>query len=142
MERLVCNYRKVQRIAERQRANSLHEQRWVKFHHDDEGALILEARLPPEAGAIVLEALAAAGEAMYVRRRELDAAGQTEAVGKNSAELFGDTDIETLNREQGLDIDAETCVFPGNGARMDHAMAVEGLLHLDGALQLDPATGH
>ncbi len=360
MERLVCNYRKVQRIAECQRANTLHEQRWVKFHHDDEGALILEARLPPEAGAIVLEALAAAGEAMYVRRRELDAAGQTETVGKNSAEsspneglylppgpaeavpddpdtpwgardanekqpysarradalvlmaesllangaasrpagerhhivvhvdaevladpdaagrselengpqlagestrrlacdasivrlvedadgmplnvgrktrsippamhralrardggcrfpgctarhfveghhvehwahggetslqnlvqlchfhhrlvheggygvrvsgnqafaftrpdgrliealpknsaeLFGDTDIETLNREQGLDIDAETCVFPGNGARMDYAMAVEGLLHRDGALQLDPATGH
>jgi hypothetical protein len=25
---------------------------------------------------------------------------------------------------------------------MDHAMAVEGLLHRDGALQLDPATGH
>ncbi len=82
----MCNYRKVQRIAERQRANSLHEQRCVKFHHDDDGALILEARLPPEAGAIVLEALAAAGEAMYVRRRELDAAEQAVAAGKNSAE--------------------------------------------------------
>ncbi len=84
VERLVCNYRKVQRIAERQRANTLHEQRCVNFHHDDDGALVLEARLPPETGAIVLEALAAAGEAMYVRRRELDAA--TEAAGENSAE--------------------------------------------------------
>jgi hypothetical protein len=130
VERLVCNYRKVQRIAERQRANTLHEQRSVKFHHDDGGALILEARLPPEAGAIVLEALAAAGEAMYARR------------GKNSAEFFRDTDIETLNREQGLDIDADTCVFPGNGERMDVAMAVEGMLQCDGALQLNPATGH
>ena len=142
MERLVCNYRKVQRIAESQRANTLHEQRAVKFHHDDDGALVLEARLPPEAGAIVLEALAAAGEAMTVRRRELDATEQTEAAGKNSAELFGDTNIETLNRAHGLDIDAETCVFPGNGDRMDYAMAVEGLLQCDGALQLDPATGH
>ncbi len=85
VERLVCNYRKVQRIAERQRANTLHEQRCVTFHHDDDGALVLEARLPPETGAIVLEALAAAGEAMYVRRRELDAA--TQAAGKNSAEF-------------------------------------------------------
>ena len=366
MERLVCNYRKVQRIAESQRANTLHEQRRVKFHHDDDGALVLEARLPPEAGAIVLEALAAAGEAMTVRRRELDATEQAEAAGnnsaesspnaglylppgpaegladdpgtpwsvrdanenqsysalpppgagvadalvlmaesllangaasrpagerhhivvhvdaevladpdaagrselengpqlagestrrlacdasivrlvengagmplnigrktrsippaihralrtrdqgcrfpgctarhfveghhvehwarggetslqnlvqlchfhhrlvheggygvrvsgnqqfaftrpdgrpiealpKNSAELFDDTDIETLNREQGLDIDAGTCISPGNGARMDYAMAVEELLHRDGALQLDPATGH
>jgi len=65
-----------------------------------------------------------------------------EAVPKNSAESFRDTDIETLNRENGLDIDARTCVFPGNGARMDHAMAVEELLHRDDALHLDPATGH
>ncbi len=65
-----------------------------------------------------------------------------EAVPKNSAESFRDTDIETLNREHGLDIDAKTCVFPGNGARMNHAMAVEELLHRDGALHLDPATGH
>ncbi len=65
-----------------------------------------------------------------------------ESVPKNSAESFRDTDIETLNREHGLDIDAETCVFPGNGARLDHAMAVEELLHCDGALHLDPATGH
>ncbi len=64
-----------------------------------------------------------------------------EALPKNSAELFDDTDIEALNREQGLDIDAGTCISPGNGARMDYAMAVEELLHRDGALQLDPATG-
>jgi hypothetical protein len=62
--------------------------------------------------------------------------------GAHSAELFRDSTIETLNREQGLDIDAGTCVFPGNGAPMDYAMAVEGLLQCDGALQLDPATGH
>jgi hypothetical protein len=61
---------------------------------------------------------------------------------KNSAELFRDTTIETLNREQGLKIDAGTCVFPDNGAPMDYAMAVEGLLHRDGALELDPAIGH
>ena len=66
----------------------------------------------------------------------------SEALPKNSAELFDDTDIETLNREQGLDIDAGTCISPGNGARMDYAMTVEALLHRDGALQLVPATGH
>jgi hypothetical protein len=65
-----------------------------------------------------------------------------EALPKNSAEAYRDTDIETLNREHGLDIDAGTCVFPGTGARMNHALAVEALLQCDGALQLDPATGH
>jgi len=63
-------------------------------------------------------------------------------VPKNSAESFRDTDIETLNREHGLEIDARTCVFPGNGARMNHARAVEALLQRDGALHLDPETGH
>ena len=82
----MCNYRKVQRIAERERANALHEERCVKFHHDTDGALVIEARLPPETGAIVLEALAAAGEAMYVRRREFDAARQTKDAQENSAE--------------------------------------------------------
>ena len=65
-----------------------------------------------------------------------------EELPKNSAEAFRDTDIETLNREHGLDIDARTCVFPGNGARMNHARAVEALLQRDGALHLDPETGH
>lgn len=142
VERFVCHYRKVQRIAERQRANTVHEKRCVSFYHDDNGALVIEARLPPETGAIALEALAAAGEAMHVRRRDWDAAGQTEATRENSAESFRDTTIETLNREHDLDIDAKTCVFPSHGARMNHAMAVESLLHRVGALQLDPATGH
>lgn len=58
VERLVCNFRKVQSIAERQRANALHEDRYVTFHHDQHGALVIEARLPPETGDIVLKALA------------------------------------------------------------------------------------
>jgi len=227
VERLVCNYRKVQRIAERQRANALHEQRCVKFHHDDDGALILEARLPPETGAIVLEALAAAGEAMYVRRRELDVVERAETPRENSAEsssneglylppgpaeaVADDPDTPwwardtnekqsySARRADALVLMAESLLTNGagsrpagernnivvhvdaevladahsagrseledgpalagesarrlacdgsivrlmeNGARMNHAMAVEGLLQRDGALYLDPATGH
>ncbi len=57
----------------------------VQFRHDSDGALVIEARLPPETGEIVLKALAAAGETMYVRRKECDAARQ--AARKNSAEF-------------------------------------------------------
>jgi hypothetical protein len=71
VERLVSNYRRVQRSAERQRANGLHNARSVTFHHDQDGALVLEARLPPEMGEIVLEGLAAAAEAMYRRRQNI-----------------------------------------------------------------------
>lgn len=66
-----------------------------------------------------------------------------EQIPKNdSAESFRVTDIETLNREHHLEIDAETCVSLWNGTRMDHAMAVEALLYYDGALQPDPETGN
>ncbi len=66
-----------------------------------------------------------------------------EAVPRNdSAESSRDSDIECLNREHDLDIDATTCVSLGAGTAMDHAMAVDALLQRDGALQLDPDTGH
>ena len=55
----------------------------------------------------------------------------------DSAESSRDTDIETLNREQDLDIDARTCVTLWDGTVMDHALAVENLLAKDGALQLE-----
>ena len=57
-------------------------------------------------------------------------------------ESFRDTSIETLNRKHDLDVDADTCVSLWDGTRMNHALAVEALLHRDGALHLDPETGH
>ena len=66
-----------------------------------------------------------------------------EAVPRHdSAESSHNTDIESLNREHDLDIDAATCVSLWDGTAMDHAMAVDALLQRDGALQLDPDTGH
>ena len=74
--------------------------------------------------------MAAVGEAMYQRRRN------------DTAELPRDITIEALNHEHDLDIDADTCETLCNGTRMEHALAVEALLHRDGALQLDPTTEH
>ena len=61
--------------------------------------------------------------------------------GANSAESSRDADIESLNRENDLDIDAATCVSLWDGTSMDHAMAVDALLQRDNALHLDPETG-
>ena len=59
----------------------------------------------------------------------------------DSAESSRDTDIESLNREHDLDIDATTCVSLWDGTAMDQAMAVDLLLQRDNALHLDPETG-
>lgn len=76
---LVAKYRRVQRIAENQRANALHDNRYLRFRHDEDGALIIEARLPPATGELVLKALGAAGEALYARRKKAEAATETES---------------------------------------------------------------
>ena len=79
VERLVGKYRRVQRDAEAQRANALHYNRYLRFRHAEDGALLIEARLAPEVGELVLKALAAAGEALYARRRSAEEAVKTES---------------------------------------------------------------
>jgi hypothetical protein len=79
VERLVRKYRRVQSNAENQRANALHDGRYLHFRHDEDGALIIEARLAPETGELVLKALGAAGEALYARRRVAETTNETES---------------------------------------------------------------
>ena len=58
LERIVRGYRtvlEIERGAERQ-----HEERYLSWHHDDQGALILRGRLPAEQGAVIVAALEAA----------------------------------------------------------------------------------
>lgn len=74
VERLVSAYRRVQRNAETQRANAVHDGRSVHYHHDEDGAMVLSARLSPEVGALVVKALDAASEALYRKARHDDSA--------------------------------------------------------------------
>ncbi len=60
LERLVRGHHRVVK-AERAAAGGRPE-RWVYIEHDDDGALLLQARLPAEEGALVLAALDAARE--------------------------------------------------------------------------------
>ena len=79
VERLVSKYRRVQSSAECQRANDLHDARYLHFRHDECGAMLIEVRLAPETGELVLKALAAAGEALYARRRVAQGTNKTES---------------------------------------------------------------
>ena len=79
LERLVRGHRRV--VATERAAAGGRPERWVSVEHDDDGALILHARLPAEEGALVLAALDAA-------RDELAAAGV-------SAETPTDVSAET-----------------------------------------------
>ena len=58
LERLVRAYRGV--VARARAAEEGGPERWVRWDHADDGSLLLQARLPAEDGAVVLEALQAA----------------------------------------------------------------------------------
>jgi hypothetical protein len=60
VEKLVRAWRRCNRLEEIERANERHGHRSLQYHWDEDGMLILRARLDPEAGAAVLRALEAA----------------------------------------------------------------------------------
>ncbi len=82
LERLVRGHRRV--VATERAAAGGRPERWVSVEHDDDGALLLQARLPAEEGALVLAALDAA-------RDELAAAD----VSAETPTCKGDVSAET-----------------------------------------------
>ena len=76
VEQLVSKYRRCLRLQETATANAQHEARELTWRYDENGALVLQARLPAEQGALVLKALSAAVD----RQREEARGGGEEPV--------------------------------------------------------------
>ncbi|MGI9121059.1 MAG: DUF222 domain-containing protein [Acidimicrobiales bacterium] len=64
LERIVRSYRGALRNEEVDQANRIHGERFLRWHNDDDGSLVLRARLSPEHGALVVKALECAKEAV------------------------------------------------------------------------------
>src|SRR5436190_6456489 len=69
VERLARAWRRCDRVMEAQQAVRAHLSRTVTTSVDEDGMVILRARLTPELGAIVQRALEAAGERLYQKSR-------------------------------------------------------------------------
>jgi len=63
VEKLVRAYRRVGRLEESERATAQHASRELTYYYDDDGSLVIRARLPADEGAVVLQALNAAMDA-------------------------------------------------------------------------------
>jgi len=72
VEKLVRAYRSVERQAERERAAKQHDVRELNYYYDDDGSLVIRARLPAEEGAVVLQALNAAMDARDAEQKEIE----------------------------------------------------------------------
>src|SRR6266403_880364 len=65
VERIVRGWRRVDRIAEAREAARRHGSRALHVYQDEDGMVVLRGRLAPEVGAVLVQALAAAREALY-----------------------------------------------------------------------------
>jgi hypothetical protein len=70
VRRLVRAWRRMDRKAEAREAAQQHASRSLQVYPDEDGTVRIRGRLAPEVGALLLKALAAAGETLYQRRRE------------------------------------------------------------------------
>ncbi len=60
VERLVRQYRRVLEVAELEREARQYRNRTLSWRYDDDGSIVLQARLPAESGGLVVKALEAA----------------------------------------------------------------------------------
>ena len=65
VERLVRGWRRVDRQAEARETARQHASRALHVYQDDDGTVVVRGRLTPEAGALLLRALAAARDTLY-----------------------------------------------------------------------------
>ena len=68
-ERIVRGWRWVDRHAEQEDTAKRHLHRFLRVYDDEDGMVVVRGRLTPETGAVLRQALAAARETLYQRRR-------------------------------------------------------------------------
>src|SRR5947207_1273676 len=65
VELIVRGWRRTDRNAEVQETTRRNRSRWLKAYRSAEGMVVIRGQLPPEVGAVVLKALAAAQDILY-----------------------------------------------------------------------------
>jgi Domain of unknown function (DUF222) len=124
VERLVRGMRRVDRIDQRGAEDGeerLHAARYLRAYTDEDGMVVVTARLAPEAGAVLLRALEAGVEALYGPRRGQPSGAAPEAAEYDSAEQ---------RRADALGLVAESALASGldPGSRGDRYQVV---VHVD-----------
>ena len=128
VEKLVRLWRRTDRLAEQEQERFRHAGRYVRAYTDEDGMVVLQARLDPEAGAALLKALAAGADKLY------------EAGGVGSRES-GELVTVEQRRADALGLVAESALAGGldPGTRGDRYQVV---LHVDAeALQAEGESG-
>jgi Domain of unknown function (DUF222)/HNH endonuclease len=117
-----------------------HRRRFVRCEHDEDGALVIHARLPAEEGALVLTALEASREALrgaHGDRVDGGASAETTHIG-DAAPSTDDQELDAETTERFTPSNADALVLmartaieqgPAEGASGEHQVVV----HVDAA---------
>jgi hypothetical protein len=107
VELIVRGWRRMDRKAEAEESTRRHRHRTLHVYPDGDGMVVIRGRLEPEIGAVVMQALAAARDALY-RRRKGDVPAGTSVVD-------GSPEAPTMEQQQAdaLALVAETALHRG-----------------------------
>ena len=111
VERIVRGWRYVDRTAELRETARRHATRTLRVSQDEDGMVIVRGRLAPEVGAVLMQALAAARESLYQRRR---ATGVVD-VSPETSYVDGSPEAPTMEQQHAdaLGLIAETALHHG-----------------------------
>jgi len=115
VEKLVRGYRRAQEAEALSREAQQQTSRCMSYHWDDDGSLVLKARLPAEAGVLVLKALDVAMENLEPRfvRPEVEWANRAESHTEVSAETPSVKLTPGMARADALAVMAESFLAHG-----------------------------
>src|SRR5438309_2155248 len=108
VELIVRGWRRMDRKAEAQETPRRHRNRALHVYPDGDGMVVIRGRLEPEVGAVVMQALTAAREALSHRRRAEDVPAGTSVVD-------GSAEAPTMEQQQAdaLALVAEAALHRG-----------------------------
>ena len=116
VEMIVRGWRRMDRKAEAEETTRRHRHRALHVYPDADGMVVIRGRLEPEVGAVVMQALAAARDALYQRREgDVPAGTHTPDVPAGTSVIDGSSEAPTMEQRQAdaLALVAETALHRG-----------------------------
>ena len=138
LEEIVRAYRSVVGQEERRQANDRHADRFARWHWDDDGSLVVSARLSPEDGAVVLAALEVGCSALEAPGAVESDSAESLLVEAKSADALVAVAKLALAAPDGATPPSAEIVVVDRAVLAGHAD--EGRCYLDGCVAIAPET--
>ena len=130
VERIVRGWRQVDRRAAARKAARQQEGRGLRVYEDEDGMVVVQGRLTPEAGALLRRALEAGRETLYQKTRRVSHPDPADPVAQPPTVAQQQADAMVLVAESAL----HHALDPGAPGERYHVV-----VHVDAAVLADPA---